>query len=68
MRVSLLWALGALLVGLHLWPPIDGGPVGASPRLVLGGLPAELAYRLVWMALATLFVVVVTARPKVGGA
>lgn len=68
MRVSLLWALGALLVGLHLWPPVGGGAVDAAPRLVFGVLPVELAYRLGWMALATLFVVLVTARPKAGGA
>jgi hypothetical protein len=71
MRVGLLWACGALLVGLHLWPPFDGVshgglPGGSAPQLVLGLLPGELAYRLAWMVLATLYVVVVTARPRAG--
>jgi len=66
MRVSLLWSIGALLVVLHLFPPVGEADPGAAPHLVLGHFPVELAYRLAWMAMATLFVVVVTARPKVG--
>lgn len=68
MRVALLWVVGAALVALHLWPPLDAVAEDGAPRLVLGALPVELAYRLAWMALATLFVVVVTARPRAGEA
>lgn len=50
-RTLVAWGLGLALVVLHLdfWRP-------ARDVVYLGWIPEELALRLVWMALATLYV------------
>ena len=51
------WVGAGLLVALHLdfWRPQEA-------HLVLGWVPEDLAYRLVWMLLATAYLFWFTAR------
>ncbi|MEM6568751.1 MAG: hypothetical protein AAF957_10095 [Planctomycetota bacterium] len=55
-RLLLAWTGGIALTVLHLAPWFE-----PRPRLVLGVLPEELAYRLGWMVLAFAYLVWFTA-------
>ena len=55
-RLLLAWIGGITLTVLHLAPGFE-----PRPRLVLGLLPEELAYRLGWLALAFAYLVWFTA-------
>lgn len=54
---ALLLLLLAILLALHFdfWRE-------SRPRLLFGWLPEELAWRLAWMGLATIFLLVLTRR------
>ena len=54
---GLAWLGASILLVLHLdfWRPQEA-------RLVLGWIPEDLAYRLLWMLLATLYLFWFTAR------
>lgn len=55
--LSVAWGLALYVAHHHVWRDDP-----AAPRLLLGWMPVELAWRLGWMALAALFLAHLCAR------